>query len=85
MDLQTWLNVAVNMNILDVFIGIGYYPEFLYNYYQGLAIWQFQPTHNTILGIFTQFGVWGSASLLCWLYIDLAKPYFDNKKKKMQE
>ena len=85
LDLQTWFNVTINMNILDVFIGIGYYPDFLYKYYEGLSKWQFQPTHNSILGIFTQFGVWGSAGLLGWLYYDLIKPYFDNKKKKQQQ
>jgi hypothetical protein len=85
LDLQTWFDVAINMSILDVFIGIGYYPDFLYKYYEGLSTWQFQPTHNSILGIFTQFGVWGSAGLLGWLYYDLVKPYFDNKKKKEQE
>jgi hypothetical protein len=85
LDLQTWFNVTINMNILDVFLGIGYYPNFLYNYYEGLGNWQFQPTHNSLLGIFTQFGVWGSAALLGWLHFDLGKPYFDNKKKKQQD
>jgi hypothetical protein len=85
LDLQTWFNVTINMNILDVFLGIGYYPDFLYSYYQGLGNWQFQPTHNSLLGIFTQFGVWGCAALLGWLHFDLAKPYFDNKRKKLQE
>jgi hypothetical protein len=85
LDLQTWFNVTVNMNILDVFLGLGYYPEFLNKYYEGLSIWQLQPTHNSVLGIFTQFGVWGSMGLLGWLYYDLVKPYFDNKKKKQQE
>ncbi len=85
LDLQTWLKVTINMNILDVFIGVGYYPDFLYKYYEELSIWQFQPTHNTILGFFTQFGVWGSTGILGWLYYDLLRPYFDNKKKKQQQ
>jgi hypothetical protein len=84
LDLQTWFDVTINMNILDVFLGVGYYPNFLYKYYEGLSTWQFQPTHNSILGFFTQFGVWGSVAILSWLYYDLIKPYFDNKKKKEQ-
>lgn len=85
LDLQTWFGITINMNVVDVFLGIGYYPEFLYKYYEGLSIWQLQPTHNSVLGIFTQFGEWGSMGLLGWLYYDLLRPYFDNKKKKQQE
>jgi hypothetical protein len=82
LDYQTWTDVSLAMTFKDMFFGLGYYPEFLFNFYEGLDIWQMQPTHNSILGIFTQFGVWGFLGLLGWLYYDLLKPYFDNKKKK---
>jgi hypothetical protein len=84
LDYQTWADVTLAMTFKDMFFGLGYYPEFLFNFYEGLDIWQMQPTHNSILGIFTQFGVWGFLGLLGWLYYDLLKPYFDNKKKKEQ-
>jgi hypothetical protein len=84
LDYQTWADVTFTMTFKDMFFGIGYYPEFLYNFYQGLDVWQLQPTHNTVFGVFTQFGVWGFLGLVGWLYFDLIKPYFDNKKKKEQ-
>jgi hypothetical protein len=85
LDYQTWTGVTLSMTFRDMFFGIGYYPEFLHNFYQGIEVWQMQPNHNTVFGVFTQFGVWGFLGLIGWLYFDLMKPYFDNKKKKEQE